>query len=144
MSAVRALASRRKWLRMPWRRCASSSRNDQLEAPDVTAGASSERALHPAHERLRPPAKPRLGFPGEVVPEEPHRLDALLASQKAQRAETTERLVAEQVLALAGEAVLGEQPARREPGQRPAGEHRRAAPHQGTSWRALSACASVT
>src|SRR5512136_1257788 len=96
MSAVRALASRRKWLRMPWRRCASSSRNDQLEAPDVTAGASSERGLHPAHERLRPPAKPGLGFPGQVVPEQPHRLDPLLARQKAQRAEAAERLVAEQ------------------------------------------------
>src|SRR5712692_5841711 len=144
INAVRALASRRKRVRIAWRRCASSSRNDQLEAPPLTAAPSFEGCLHPANEGLGPAAEHRLGLPGEVVPEQSDRLHPLLPREEAERAEAPERLVAEQVLAVTGEAILGEEPAGHHPGQGPAGEDRGAAAHQDTSCRALKACASLT
>src|ERR687898_603498 len=62
--AVRALDSPRKPLKIVWIRLASSSRNDQLEAP-LTRRASYESRFHSPDDRFRPPAEHRLPLPCE-------------------------------------------------------------------------------
>src|ERR687894_378432 len=64
--AVRALDSPRKPLRIVWMRLASSSRNDQLEAP-LIGYASYEGCFHSPDDCFRPPAEHGLTLPGEIV-----------------------------------------------------------------------------
>src|SRR5439155_18306533 len=75
ISAVRALDSPRKPLRIVWMLRKSSSRKVQLEAP-LMLPASCERRFQPADDRLRPAAQPGLSLPGQVIAKQPDRLDA--------------------------------------------------------------------
>src|SRR5215210_2959026 len=143
MCAVRALDSARKPPRIDWIWRKSSSRNDQLEAP-LNGSASCDGGFHPADDRLGPPAQHRLALPRQIIPEEPDRLDAVLAGQEAESGKASQRSGTEEVPPMIGESPLGQQPAGRCTEQHTSGKDPAARSHQLTSWRATSAWARVT
>src|SRR5687767_8099953 len=107
MSAVRALVSPRKPRRMAWMRRASSSPNDQLEAP-VTAASSSERGLQTPQDRLAPAAKHLLPLPAQVVAQQPGGLHPALPGEVAQGGQPPHGPGTEEIPAMKGEPPLGE------------------------------------
>src|SRR5512134_1167275 len=149
MSAVRAFDSRRKPASTVSIFRESSSRNDQLDAPPLTepplpSARRSQLRLEPADDRPRTPPQYRVGLPLQIVAQQPYALDAALAGEKSQGPEPPHDRLAEQIVPAAVEAALGEEPADQDSRQRPAARYRAPRSHQGSSCRAVSACASVT
>src|ERR687898_828484 len=85
MRAVRALDSPRKPLRIVWIRLASSSRNDQLEAPLIGQVVSYQRCFHSPDDCFRSAAEHRLTLPREIVSQQSHGVDSILAGEEPER-----------------------------------------------------------
>src|SRR5829696_515349 len=124
-------------------RRASSSRKDQLEAP-LIGHVSYEAGLHPPDNRLGSAAQHGLAFPREIVPEQPHGLDLVLARQESQGGKPSERTRAEQIAPMVRQPVLRQQPAAGQPEHHATSEDPHPGAHQPTSCRATSAWARVT
>src|SRR5215207_2165795 len=90
-------------------RFASSSRNDQLEAPLIRS-TSYEGRFHALDDRLRTPAEHWLTLPGQVVPQQAYGVHPVLACQKPERCKPPERTGAEQIPTMVTEALLSQQP----------------------------------
>src|SRR5512134_1249782 len=125
MSAVRAFDSRRNPASTVSMFRESSSRNDQLDAPPLTA--RHPRSACRSQFRLEPPdngpcAAPqhRMPFPGQVVPQEADPVHPALPGEEAERAQPPDRRLAEQVPRVALESTLRQQPADHQAGQRSA------------------------
>src|SRR5688500_14820051 len=128
MSAVRALDSCRNDVRMSSIRRESSSRNDQLDAPDIQRRLR-KRCLHAPEERFAAAAEHRLHLPRDIIPEQPHRLDAPLPGEELERRHPAKRVPAEQVAAVMRQPLLGEHPPRRQAQARHCREHESARSH---------------
>src|SRR6476469_6507761 len=121
----------------------SSSRNDQLDAP-LIAPASCQGRLQSPQDRLGAPAEHWLTLPREVIAEEANRLYTGLTRQVAESAQAAQRAGTEQVALVMRQPPRGEHPAPDRSSRESPREEQRPRPHQGTSCRATSACASVT
>jgi hypothetical protein len=117
---------------MVWMRFASSSRNDQLEAP-LIGSPSYERRFHSPDDGFRSTAEHGLPLPREIVSEQSHGVDTILSGEKPERSQSPEGAWAEQVSTMIAESLLTQQPPRRSPRQHAADEQPGARFHQGRS-----------